>query len=205
MFAAAFNAAAAAVGAAAVNIANGFSVVFAALQGVLDFVNGWFAGGWSAAWSAVQATAANVWARIRALISGEAAGIVSIVNGMVSAVQAAISAVGDGMGGLVRRKVSVLAGVPHLAAGGYVAAGQPTLAMIGDNPAHGEIVAPEDKLAAAVTAGVKSALREISGMLGGGAAGAADTPVNIYLGGELLDTVLLQSKNRVALRSGGRA
>ncbi|MDD4849667.1 MAG: hypothetical protein PHO10_03085 [Gemmiger sp.] len=207
VFTAAFDAAATVVAVAVGLIADACSVVAAALQGVLNFVNTLFVAGWGAAWATVESSVANVWARIGNLVSNAVNGVIATVNGMVSMVTGAINAILSGIakisGGALDFRVNAPQ-IPHLAAGGYVGAGQPTLAMIGDNPAQGEVVAPEGKLAEAVSAGVAAALAKLPQPAQQNGNGG-EVPINIYLGGELLDRVILSSQNRVALRSGGRA
>ncbi|MDY2730410.1 MAG: hypothetical protein SOV35_10180, partial [Clostridium sp.] len=51
--------------------------------------------------------------------------------------------------------------IPKLAQGGYVQANTPQLAMIGDNTHEGEIVAPESKIAEAVSRGIETALQSM--------------------------------------------
>lgn len=90
--------------------------------------------------------------------------------------------------------------IPALANGGYVAANTPRLALVGDNKREGEIIAPESKIAEAVAAAMQlflDALREILG-------DRDDAPINVYLGNEKLDSLIVSANNRRALRNGGR-
>ncbi|MDD3021456.1 MAG: hypothetical protein PHX61_10855 [Alphaproteobacteria bacterium] len=97
--------------------------------------------------------------------------------------------------------------IPRLANGGYVAANTPQLAMIGDNKHEGEIVAPESKIAEAVAAGMQAVIRQLAMLMGGGNAQTQTgdgQAINIYLGDDLLDSIIVSSQNRRNLRSGGR-
>jgi len=53
--------------------------------------------------------------------------------------------------------------IPYLAQGGWLPAGSPRLAVVGDNRREGEIVAPESK----IREQVKQAISEMGGGIGG--------------------------------------
>ncbi len=96
--------------------------------------------------------------------------------------------------------------IPHLAAGGYVKANTPQLAVIGDNKREGEIVAPESKIAEAVAKAMQMVLSRLD------TAGGAEQPqgetvlqANIWLGNDLLAKKLTKLQKINDYRSGGLA
>lgn len=92
---------------------------------------------------------------------------------------------------------------PKLASGGYVAANTPQLAIIGDNKHEGEIVAPESKIAEAVTAGISAALNGMSFNQSNGN-GVNDIVIPVILDGNELDRVVVTAEQRRFARNGGR-
>ena len=82
--------------------------------------------------------------------------------------------------------------VPALAGGAVIPANRRFLAMLGDQTSGTNVEAPLDT--------IKQAVAEVlNGFAGGG-----EQPINIYIGEELLDTVIAGSQRRRAVRSGGR-
>jgi len=83
------------------------------------------------------------------------------------------------------------------ASGCYVAANTPQLAMIGDNTTEGEFVAPESKLHKAVADAITEA-----GL--GGTSSSDDRVINLYIGEEKIDSIVLGAQKRRNKRNGGR-
>ena len=69
--------------------------------------------------------------------------------------------------------------------------------MVGDNKTEGEFVAPESKLREAVIEGMNAVLNKLSGMSAAG-------NVNVYIGNEQVEALLVRTDNRLNRRSGGR-
>ena len=83
--------------------------------------------------------------------------------------------------------------VPALAQGAVIPPNRQFLAMLGDQTTGPNVEAP--------LATSKQAMAET---LAGWQGSADGPPINIYIGEELLDSVIANSQNRRALRSGGR-
>ena len=83
--------------------------------------------------------------------------------------------------------------VPALAQGAVIPPNRQFLAMLGDQTTGTNVEAP--------LATIKQAMAET---LAGWQGSADGQPINIYIGEELLDSVIANSQNRRALRSGGR-
>ena len=179
LFAQAFDMAAQGVAVAAGVITDLVDVLLITLRGLADFLSAAFRGQWDAAWNAMANTVAAVWQRIRWTIHDAIQGILSLVSGSQS------RSILPGMS----RAASVP--VPALAAGAVIPPNRAFLALLGDQRSGTNVEAPLDT--------IKQALAETLETLGG-----QGQPINIYLGEELLDTVIASSQNRRALRSGGR-
>ena len=82
--------------------------------------------------------------------------------------------------------------VPALASGAVIPPNREFLALLGDQRSGTNIEAPLDT--------IKQAFAETLAALGGG----DGQPINIYIGEELLDSVVANSQSRRMLRSGGR-
>ena len=82
--------------------------------------------------------------------------------------------------------------VPALAGGAVIPANRRFLAMLGDQTSGTNVEAPLDT--------IKQAVAEVLN----GFASSGEQPINIYIGEELLDTVIAGSQRRRAVRSGGR-
>ena len=83
--------------------------------------------------------------------------------------------------------------VPALAQGAVIPPNRQFLAMLGDQTTGTNVEAPLET--------IKQAMAET---LAGWQGSADGQPINIYIGEELLDSVIANSQNRRALRSGGR-
>lgn len=197
LFAQAFDMAAQGVAVAAGVITDLVDVLLITLRGLADFLSAAFRGQWDAAWNAMANTVAAVWQRIRWTIHDAIQGILSLVSQLASSVGSLLGKAAGLVGG--SQSQSVLPGmsraasvpVPALAAGAVIPPNRAFLALLGDQRSGTNVEAPLDT--------IKQALAETLETLGG-----QGQPINIYLGEELLDTVIASSQNRRALRSGGR-
>ena len=125
-----------------------------------------------------------------------------LFNGLLSSIgsvrSAAGSAIGSVMGHSLPVGLPVVAGledlpVPALAAGAVIPPNRKFLALLGDQGAGTNVEAP--------LATIRQAMAEVLT----GWNGANDgQPINVYIGEELLDSVIANSERRRSLRSGGR-
>lgn len=197
-------------------VADGITILLAVLRGLADFLTAVLRGAWDAAWNAMAATVSTVWGRIVSIVQTAVGTVLAVVRGMVSAIAAAIngllSAIGQartaaggvlgGAGQLLNARAALpglgyaaAVPVPALAQGAVIPPNRQFLAMLGDQRSGTNIEAPLDT--------IRQALAETLAAWQGGAQGS-DQPINIYIGEELLDSVIANSQNRRALRSGGR-
>ena len=135
-------------------------------------LTGVFTGNWEKAWQGILNVFNGVWSGMTATVRLVVNGVIDLVNAMVRGVAGGINAVVGAVNSIhldIPEWVPGIGGnsigfsiptipvpqIPRLAQGGYVGPGNPRLAVIGDNPTEGEIVAPESKLAAAVARGME--------------------------------------------------
>ena len=208
-----FNGITSVVGIAIGLVADAVNIGLTILQGLADFLTAVLQGQWSTAWNAMAATVTTVWSKITSTIQSAVSGILSVVRGMVSGIQSAIngllssissvrsaagSAIGSVMGHSLPVGLPIVAGlenlpVPALATGAVIPPNRKFLAMLGDQSAGTNVEAP--------LATIQQAMAEVLA----GWNGANDgQPINVYIGEELLDSVIANSERRRSLRSGGR-
>ena len=152
--------------------------IMTALRGVIQFVTGVFTGDWKRAWDGVKTIFKGVWDTLSAVIR-------TPINAMLAVFENFTNRIVDGINSLIRRFNSISWNVPEwvpgiggnrlgfnipqvarvspprLAQGGWVAANNPRLAIIGDNRREGEIVTPESK----IREQVEAALAKFGGMV----------------------------------------
>ena len=171
-------------------------------------------GEWDAAWAAMAATVSAVWGRIVSIVQTAVSTVLGVVRSMVAAIAAAINGLLSAIGHAKSMAGSVLGGAGKLVSSqsalpglGYAASVPvPALAQgrssrrtasFGDAPVTRQPALNVE----APLATIKQAMAET---LAGWQGSADGQPINIYIGEELLDSVIANSQNRRALRSGGR-
>ena len=195
-------------------IADGITIALAVLRGMADFLTAVLRGEWDAAWAAMAGTVSTVWGRIVSIVQTAVSTVLGVVRSMVAAIAAAINGLLSAIGHAKSMAGSVLGGagklvssqsallglgyaasvpVPALAQGAVIPPNRQFLAMLGDQTTGTNVEAP--------LATIKQAMAET---LAGWQGSADGQPINIYIGEELLDSVIANSQNRRALRSGGR-
>lgn len=157
-----------------IDTVNGIITV---LRGVVQFVAGIFTGDWKRAWEGVKTIFKGVWETISAVlktpINAMLAVVENFVNRIIDGINKLIKGFNDirwnvpdwvpGIGGKqLGFNISQISKVslPRLAQGGWVAANNPQLAIIGDNTREGEIVTPESK----IREQVEAALAKVGGV-----------------------------------------
>ena len=194
-----------AVAAAVGIVADCLNVALLLLRGLADFLTLTLQGQWNAAWQAMAQTVGTVWQNIVATVQNAVNAVVGVVRGMVQAISAAFSSLAalgrgvfNGLSAAAGNAAAALTGsrvrfqVPALASGAVIPPNREFLALLGDQRSGTNIEAPLDT--------IKQAFAETLAALGGG----DGQPINIYIGEELLDSVVANSQSRRMLRSGGR-
>lgn len=167
---------------------------------------------WNQMWAALSNGASEALTGLKNVVKGGINGIIGFINGLIRGV---ISGVNQMISALNSIQVSVPSWVPefggksfgfnlstvsapqipYLAQGAVIPANREFLAVLGDQHNGTNVEAPLSTIQAAV----KAAMLELEGQ------GGSEQPINIYIGEELLDSIIVNSTRRRALRSGGRA
>lgn len=143
-----------------IDCANGIITI---LKGIVQFLTGVFTGNWSKAWDGIK----NIF---KGTIDTMAAVIKTPLNMIIATFENLVNRIGSGINKLIHGFNSIRWDVPdwvpgiggrslgfnikqiptiklpRLAQGGWVAANNPQLAIVGDNTREGEIVSPESKI-----------------------------------------------------------
>lgn len=143
-----------------IDCANGIITV---LKGIVQFITGVFTGNWSKAWSGIK----NIF---KGAFDTMAASVKAPLNVIIALFENLVNRIGSGINKLIRGFNAIKWNVPdwvpgiggkslgfnisqiptiklpRLAQGGWVAANNPQLAIVGDNTREGEIVSPESKI-----------------------------------------------------------
>lgn len=179
------------------------------LEGLIDFLTGVFTGDWSKAWNGLGKILQSVWDSFVSIVKTPLNLIIDVINWFIRKINEHLSIDVPkwvpGVGG--QHWGANIPQIPHLATGGYVKPNTPQLAMIGDNRHEGEIVAPESKIADAVSAQMlplESAIMRLISVLTSDQQGTQDITIPIYLDGGLLDSYIITAQDRKSLRTGGR-
>lgn len=200
-----FGAVGQAVAAAVGVVADCVNAALLLLGGLADFLTLTLQGQWNAAWQAMAQTVGAVWQNIVATVQNAVNAVVGVVRSMVQAISSAFSSLAalgrgvfNGLSAAAGNAAAALTGsrvrfqVPALASGAVIPPNREFLALLGDQRSGTNIEAPLDT--------IKQAFAETLAALGGG----DGQPINIYIGEELLDSVVANSQSRRILRSGGR-
>lgn len=184
--------------------------IFRALGGLMDFLTGVFTGNWEKAWSGIKDYFGGIWDAIWGIVKGVINAMIGGINSLWSGVVSVIEGIANGIGGLVEAIGNVFGQdwgwkvdwadvpkIPMLASGGYVAANTPQLAVVGDNRHEGEIIAPESKIAEAVSAGISAALSQIT------PSGGSPVVVECILDNEVVGRAQADYDRRQLARSNG--
>lgn len=208
-----FNGVASVAGVAFGLVADAVNIGLTILQGLADFLTAVLQGRWATAWNTMAATVTAVWGKITSTIQSAVSGILSVVRGMVSGIQSAINGLLAGIGSVrsaaggalrslanhsLTRGLPMVAGledlpVPALAQGAVIPPNRKFLALLGDQGAGTNVEAPLST--------IRQAMAEV---LSGWNSSGDGQPINVYIGEELLDSVIANSERRRSLRSGGR-
>ena len=164
--------------------------------GLVDFIDGVFAGGWENAWNGVVTAFGNIMN-----------GLVGVAKGPINAV---ISLINAAIGGLNSFKVSIpswvpkyggrsfglsIPKVPYLAQGGITGKNSPFMAVVGDNKTQREVIAPLDDLRSMIVDAVVSS--------GGGSGERVSLTIPVHIGSHHLTDIVIDDIRERERRYGG--
>lgn len=145
--------------------------IITAFKGIVQFLEGIFTLNFKKVLEGIKNIVKGVFDAIISLVKRPLNAIISMINGLIRGIVSGVNTVirainsisfdmpgwlGGGHVGFDLKEFTAPQ-IPMLAQGGYVKANTPRLAMIGDNPRYGEIVAPENKMQAMVDQAVERA------------------------------------------------
>lgn len=166
--------------------------------------------------AALKTAFSTVWNGIVSVVQGAISRIISGVMAMVERITSAINGILSALGNMASRVSSGISSARSAISGHSLAAGGPPVALASlpvPALAQGAVIPPNRKFLAmlgdqstgtnveAPLATIQQALANVLGSWNGGSDGQ---PINVYIGEELLDSVIANSERRRNLRSGGR-
>ena len=195
-------------------------------DGIIDFIRGIFTGDWQRAWEGVLKIFSGIFDGLNAAAKAPINGIIGLLNAAIGSINDMISgfnSIGFDLpdwlgGGSWHPSIPTIPNIPFLAEGGTVV--NSGTVMVGENgpellelPAGARVVPLSnsdmsgidyDEMTKCLVDALRIVIPDlkqteqiIPGAYGG------DIVMPIYLGNEILDEIVVNSRNRVALRSGG--
>lgn len=106
--------------------------------------------------TSLKDTVGNVFQAMVGVVKAPINAIIDLINGMINGLNGLSFDIPDWIPGIGGKKFGLnIPNIPKLAQGGYLKANSPRLAVVGDNPTQGEIVAPEGKLMSIIATAMK--------------------------------------------------
>ena len=130
------------------------------------------------------------------IVNGAIYKVQDFINSFIAQINGALSVINSIPGVNIGTIGSIE--IPKLAQGGYVSANTPQLAMIGDNTHEGEIVAPESKIAEAVSKGIATALQSLQNITNNN----SPTELVIKIGEETIGRLAVNGINSLTKMNG---
>lgn len=166
--------------------------------------------------AALKTAFSTVWNGIVSVVQGAISRIISGVVAMVERITSAINGILSALGNMASRVSSGISSARSAISGHSLAAGGPPVALASlpvPALAQGAVIPPNRKFLAMlgdqstgtnVEAPLATIQQAMANVLSSWNGGSSDQPINIYIGEELLDSVIANSERRRNLRSGGR-
>lgn len=166
--------------------------------------------------AALKTAFSTVWNGIVSVVQGAISRIISGVVAMVERITSAINGILSALGNMASRVSSGISSARSAISGHSLEAGGPPVALAGlpvPALAQGAVIPPNRKFLAMlgdqtggtnVEAPLATIQQAMANVLSSWNGGSSDQPINIYIGEELLDSVIANSERRRNLRSGGR-
>ena len=143
-------------------------------------VAGWFKTTFTNAWTNVKNVFSSGGKIFNGIKDGILNGLKKVINALITGINKVIAVPFNGLNKALNKikNIKILKAqpfknintvsvpqIPKLAQGGYLPANNPRLAIVGDNTREGEIIAPESKIAEAVTKGLQQARTDTANKL----------------------------------------
>lgn len=180
-------------------------------QGITTFLKGVFSGDFKAAFQGIVDTVSNIFSGIINIVKMPINAIIDLINGFIAGLNKI--KIPDWVPGVGGMGINIKP-IPKLYTGGLVGAGQ----LISTNEHEPEIIGNYgnktlvmnnaqiiDTMVGAISATMESFISRITSLMGNNAVAAGDIIVPVYIGNEMIEEIIVDAKERIARRSGGRA
>lgn len=185
--------------------------IIGVFQGITTFLKGVFSGDFKMAFQGIVDTVSNIFGGIINIVKMPINAIIDLINGFIAGLNKI--KIPDWVPGVGGMGINIKP-IPRLYTGGLVGAGQ----LISTNEHEPEIIGNYgnktlvmnnaqiiDTMVGAISATMESFIERITSLMGNNAAAAGDIIIPIYLGNEILEDIIVDAKERIVRRSGGRA
>ena len=180
-------------------------------QGITTFLKGVFSGDFKAAFQGIVDTVSNIFSGIINIVKMPINAIIDLINGFIAGLNKI--KIPDWVPGVGGMGINIKP-IPKLYTGGLVGAGQ----LISTNEHEPEIIGNYgnktlvmnnaqiiDTMVGAISATMESFISRITSIMGNNAVAAGDIIIPVYIGNEMIEEIIVDAKERIARRSGGRA
>lgn len=185
--------------------------IIGVFQGITTFLKGVFSGDFKAAFQGIVDTVSNIFGGIINIVKMPINAIIDLINGFIAGLNKI--KIPDWVPGVGGMGINIKP-IPKLYTGGLVGAGQ----LISTNEHEPEIIGNYgnktlvmnnaqiiDTMIGAISATMESFIERITSVMGNGAAAAGDIIIPVYIGNEMIEEIIVDAKERISRRSGGRA
>lgn len=185
--------------------------IIGVFTGLIDFITGVFSRNWSQAFQGLVDMITNIFAGIGEIVKMPINQLIDLINGFIGGLnEISIPDWVPGFGG----KTLSINPIPRLYTGGLVGAGT----LISTNEHEPEIIGNYGKqtlvmnnaqiietMIGAISATMESFITRLTAIIGKDASEVGDIIIPVYIGNEKIDEIVVNAKERVVRRSGGKA
>lgn len=185
--------------------------IIGVFKGITTFLKGVFSGDFKAAFQGIVDTVSNIFSGIINIVKMPINAIIDLINGFIAGLNKI--KIPDWVPGVGGMGINIKP-IPKLYTGGLVGAGQ----LISTNEHEPEIIGNYgnktlvmnnaqiiDTMVGAISATMESFISRITSLMGNNAVAAGDIIIPVYIGNEMIEEIIVDAKERIARRSGGRA
>lgn len=185
--------------------------IIGVFQGITTFLKGVFSGDFKAAFQGIVDTVSNIFGGIINIVKMPINAIIDLINGFIAGLNKI--KIPDWVPGVGGMGINIKP-IPKLYTGGLVGAGQ----LISTNEREPEIIGNYgnktlvmnnaqiiDTMVGAISATMESFISRITSLMGNDAVAAGDIIIPVYIGNEMIEEIIVDAKERITRRSGGRA
>lgn len=185
--------------------------IIGVFQGITTFLKGVFSGDFKMAFQGIVDTVSNIFGGIISIVKMPINAIIDLINGFIAGLNKI--KIPDWVPGVGGMGINIKP-IPKLYTGGLVGAGQ----LISTNEREPEIIGNYgnktlvmnnaqiiDTMVGAISATMESFISKVTSLMGNNAVAAGDIIIPVYIGNEMIEEIVVDAKERISRRSGGRA